>query len=97
MTLLDIEELTKPKLPIIIDETINDFTKYFIDNVNNITNANQKKNIQMIDAIHRDARKLFRISPSKQEIREAYNTNFKHIPIKQSLSNWMVKRGMRKH
>ena len=97
MTLIDIEELTKTKFPIAIDEAVSDFTKYFIDNVNNITDDNPKKNNQYIDAVYKDARKVFRIGPSKQEIREAYNANFNHITIKQSLSNWMVKRGMRKH
>lgn len=97
MTLTDIEELTRTQLPVAIDENVADFTKYFIDNVSVITNINPTNRNQLIDAVYRDARKLFRIGPSKQEIREAYNILYKHVPIDQSLSNWLVKRAMRKH
>ena len=92
----DIEEVTSTKFPIIIDEPVYDFTKYFIENVIANTEDNPKKIKQVIEEVYRDARTLFHIAPSKREIREAYNTNFKDIPISQTLSTWMVKRGMRK-
>ena len=97
MPTADIEELSSTIIPISIDENVYDFTKYFIENVNANTKDNPKKIKQVVEDVYRDARTLFHIAPSKREIREAYNAKFKDTPISQTLSTWMVKRGMRKH
>lgn len=97
----DIESINENKLVgISIEEEIHtNYTKpdqtilnKFVEDLvsNNLQVSNEK-----IEDIVKKLKRMYRIQPSKPDIRKTYENNFTHIPIPLNFKRWMIKKSVR--
>uniref|UniRef100_A0A6C0HTI4 tRNA carboxymethyluridine synthase n=1 Tax=viral metagenome TaxID=1070528 RepID=A0A6C0HTI4_9ZZZZ len=91
MTEMNIEDILNPETP---NEENDDIIPFVEDLINSLKN-NKNPTTKEIQESYVKIKNIYKIQPSKSEIRNTYENHFKHIQIPNSLKRWMIKKIMR--